>query len=140
MHYAKATGSMIMDKTKKVDISDSEWKVMQVLWKESPQTLGEIASKLEGKVSWDKTTINTLLRRLMKKEAVSYHEARYYKYYPIVTEKECLKHEMNDILKRLFYSSPKKLMATLVANENFTENDLSDIEDLLKDIKKRGDK
>lgn len=127
-----------MDIVKKIDISDSEWKVMQVLWEKSPQTLGEIALKLEGKVSWDKTTINTLLRRLMKKDAVSYHEARYYKYYPIVTEEECLKHEMNDILRRLFYSSPKKLMATLVENENFTDDDLSDIEELLQDIKKRG--
>jgi BlaI family penicillinase repressor len=129
-----------MDKAKMIDISESEWKVMQVLWKESPQTLGDIASKLEGKVSWDKTTINTLLRRLMKKEAVSFHEARYYKYYPLVTEQECLKAEMNDILRRLFYSSPKKLMATLVQNENFTDDDLNDIENLLKDIKKRGTK
>jgi BlaI family penicillinase repressor len=129
-----------MNKTKKVDISESEWKVMQVLWKDSPQTLGEIASKLEGRVSWDKTTINTLRRRLMKKKAVSFHEARYYKYYPIVTEEECLKDEMNDILNRLFYSSPKKLMATLVENESFTDKELSDIEDLLQDIKKRGTK
>lgn len=125
-------------KSKKIDISISEWKVIQILWQHSPQTLGEIAKKLEGKVDWNKTTINTLLRRLMKKNAVSFIEARYYKYYPLVSEQECLKEEMNQILERLFYSSPKKLMAALVENENFTDDDLSELEDLLNNIRKRG--
>ena len=122
----------------KKDISASEWKVMQVLWKKSPLTLGEIAKKLEGKADWDKTTINTLLRRLMKKNAVSFIEARFYKYYPLVTEEECLKEEINQILENLFYSSPKKLMATLVESESFTEDDLSELENLLDSIRKRG--
>ncbi|MCK5129867.1 MAG: BlaI/MecI/CopY family transcriptional regulator [Clostridiales bacterium] len=129
-----------MSDVKKTDISDSEWKVMQILWKKSPQTLGEIAVDLGDSVTWDKTTINTLLRRLMKKKAVSYVEARYYKYYPLVTEKECLKEEMNEILNKLFYSSPKKLMVTLVENENFTDEDLSELQKLLNNIKNRGEK
>lgn len=127
-----------MTDSKRIDISTSEWKVMQILWQKSPQTLGEIAKKLEGKVTWNKTTINTLLRRLMKKKAVSFHEARYYKYYPLVTEHECLQDEMKEILDRLFYSSPKKLMVTLVENESFSDSDLSDIESMLKDIRNRG--
>ena len=129
---------MAINNSNKKDISASEWKVMQVLWKKSPLTLGEIAKRLEGKADWDKTTINTLIRRLMKKSAVSFIEARFYKYYPLVTEKECLKEEMNQILENLFYSSPKKLMTTLVESESFTEDDLSELENLLDSIRKRG--
>jgi BlaI family penicillinase repressor len=127
-----------MTEYKKIDISTSEWKVMQILWDKSPQTLGEISKQLEDKVSWNKTTINTLLRRLVKKQAVSFHEARFFKYYPIVTESECLKEEMKEILDRLFYSSPKKMMVALVENENFNDEDLSEIERMLKDIRNRG--
>lgn len=129
-----------MDKEKALDITQSEWKVMQVLWKQSPKELGEIAKELEDTESWSKTTINTLLRRLVKKGAVDYIEARFYRYYPLVSEEECLKNEMTDMLNRLFYSSPKKLMATLVENENFSDHDLIELESLLEDIKKRGDK
>jgi BlaI family penicillinase repressor len=123
----------------KIDITESEWLVMQVLWKKSPLTLGEIAKKLDGKADWNKTTINTLLRRLMKKEAVSYKEARFYKYYPLVTERECLKAEMKDILNKFFYSSPQKLMATLVESEDFTQNDITELEKLLNQIKDKGE-
>jgi BlaI family penicillinase repressor len=129
-----------MTKQNKIDISTSEWKVMRILWEKSPQTLGEISKELEDKVSWNKATINTLLRRLVKKQAVSFHEARFFKYYPIVTEKDCLKEEMKEILDRLFYSSPKKMMVTLVENEKFSDEDLSEIERMLSDIRNRGKK
>ncbi len=128
-----------MSSKNKIDITESEWIVMQALWEKSPQTLGEIAKTINNKADWNKTTINTLLRRLMKKEAVSYKEARFYKYYPLVTEKECLKAEMKDILNKFFYSSPQKLMATLVESEDFSKDDISELEKLLKQIKEKGE-
>lgn len=126
-----------MDNNNKLNISESEWKVMQVLWKQSPLTLGEISKKLGDRVTWNKSTINTLLRRLIKKGAASFDEARYYRYYPLVDEKKCLKEEMNKILEYLFYSSPKKLMVTLIENENFNNDDILQIEELLKSIKEK---
>lgn len=126
---------------KKIDISDSEWKVMQVLWEsKDPLTLGEISNNLGDSVSWNKSTIHTLIRRLIDKGAVNFQEARYFKYYPLVTEKECLNKEVKEIIKSKFYSSPKKLMATLVESEDLTLDDIDEVMDILKGIKKRIDK
>ena len=124
----------------KVDITDSEWKIMQVLWgSEAPMTIGEIAGKLGDTVTWNKRTVHTLIRRLMEKNAVSFKEARYYEYYPLVSEKECLRDEVLQIIKNRFHSSPKKLMAALIDSEDLSAGDIDEVMDILKDIKKRID-
>jgi len=121
----------------KVNITASEWKVMQIIWNEPYLTLGEIKKRLDESVQWDKTTLNTLLRRLRNKGVVGVKEARYYKYYSKLSEDECLMSEMDSILKRFFYSSPNKLMATLVKHEDFDEESLKELEKLITEIKEK---
>ena len=53
-----------------ISISESEWRVMKIVWNNSPQTLPEILDKLKG-TDWSKTTIQTYLSRLVKKGALS---------------------------------------------------------------------
>jgi BlaI family penicillinase repressor len=119
----------------KINITESEWKIMQVIWNEPYLTLGNIKNRLDAIIVWDRTTINTLLRRLRKKSVVGVKEMRYNKYYALVSEDECLTQEMGTILSKFFYKSPKRLMTTLVKNENFSKDDIMDIENLLKAIK-----
>jgi len=123
------------DTDKKINITASEWKIMQVLWKDPYLTLAEIKNRLDSIIVWDRTTINTLIRRLRKKNIVGVEEARYCKYYPLVSESVCLKIEMSSILQKFFYRSPKKLMMTLVEQEDFTKEDIEEIENLLATIK-----
>lgn len=120
----------------KINITESEWKIMQVIWNEPNLTLGDIKKRLDEIILWDRTTISTLLRRLKKKNVVGAIDGRYAKYYALVSENECLLQEINSILDKFFYQSPKKLMATLVKNEKFSDDDIKDIEELLESIKK----
>lgn len=121
----------------KINITESEWKVMQVIWNEPYLTLGEIKKRLDKVIVWDRTTINTLIRRLKKKNVVGVKEARYNQYYALVSEDECLLQEMNSFLDKFFYKSPQKLMATLVKHENFSKEDIEEIEALLLSIKEK---
>lgn len=50
-----------------LSISESEWRVMKIVWSNSPQTLPEILDRLK-ETGWSKTTIQTYLARLVKKE------------------------------------------------------------------------
>ena len=123
---------------KKIKITESEWKIMQEIWDCPYLTLGEIKKRLEEKnIVWDKTTVNTLIRRLKNKKALGAKQERYYKYYPLVSEDECLQNEMDSILKRFFYSSPNKLMATLVKHEDFDAQNLAELEKLIAQIKEQ---
>ena len=48
-----------------LSISESEWRVMKIVWSNSPQTLPEILDRLKV-TGWSKTTTQTHLARLGK--------------------------------------------------------------------------
>ena len=56
-----------------LSISESEWRVMKIVWSNSPQTLPEILDRLK-ETGWSKTTIQTYLARLVKKGALTRSE------------------------------------------------------------------
>lgn len=49
------------------NISESEWEIMTVLWKEAPLTANEIISNLQERTDWKPKTIRSLLDRLVKR-------------------------------------------------------------------------
>lgn len=52
----------------KVHLSNSEWKIMNVLWEFSCVTISQIVTKLNEKKFWDKHTVITMLNRMEKRE------------------------------------------------------------------------
>ena len=54
---------------KEYSISESEWEVMKVLWKNPNSTMSFIVEQLEGR-GWSYSTIKTLVKRLTDKEFV----------------------------------------------------------------------
>ena len=120
---------------KKINITESEWKIMQIIWKSPDLTLAQIKNELDKTIVWDRTTISTLLRRLRQKNVVGVKEARSNQYYPLVSEDDCLLGEIDSILSKLFYKSPQKLVATLAKHEDFSKEDIEEIEKLLSEIK-----
>ena len=58
-----------------LSISESEWRVMKIVWSNSPQTLPEILDRLK-ETGWSKTTIQTYLARLVKKRSIDYKTSR----------------------------------------------------------------
>lgn len=64
-----------------LNVSDAEWKVLTVLWDESPLTLMEITRRLESETGWKKTTVMTFLRRMIDKGTITYIERNRTKYF-----------------------------------------------------------
>ena len=54
-----------------VNLSDGEWKIMNVLWERESATITELTAILQGETGWDKHIIITMLNRMLKKGAVS---------------------------------------------------------------------
>ena len=54
----------------KIDLSNSEWKLMNRLWQTSPMTITELTAALKEETGWSKNTVITMLSRLEGKEAV----------------------------------------------------------------------
>lgn len=91
----------------KYNISDAEWRIMQILWaSDEPMTSGEIIAKVKEQCDRGPTTIKTLLQRLVSKGFVDFTvdaaDRRIYHYRPKVTEKECVEKENRDFVS-LYY-------------------------------------
>lgn len=119
-------------KEKNITISESEWKVMRILWEKPELTLKEIASGLE-ETDWSYTTIRTLVTRLLEKGAINADRtASNFKYSPMVTENECRRKEVNRFLARVFDGSVSMLVSTLTRDSNLTEEEQKELMSIIE--------
>ena len=70
-------------------ISEAEFEVMKIVWKYAPISTNEITEKLTQISSWSPKTIQTLIKRLVSKKALTYEKQnRVFVYTPLVKEDE----------------------------------------------------
>ncbi|MDF2537972.1 MAG: hypothetical protein K0S76_993 [Herbinix sp.] len=120
------------------NISDSEWKIMKVIWKKSPMLGSEIVEELEADTGWNPKTIHTLIRRLVAKGAITAKkENTYYKYYAAVSEDECVKEETKTFLDKCFNGSLNMLLTNFIKEEKLSEEDIDELQALLNSKKRR---
>jgi BlaI family transcriptional regulator, penicillinase repressor len=120
------------------NISDSEWKVMKVIWKKSPMLGSEIVQELESNTGWNPKTIHTLIRRLVAKGVITAKkEKTYYSYYAAVSEDECVKEETKTFLEKCFNGSLNMLITNFIKDEKLSEKDIEELEALLNSKKSR---
>ena len=84
-------------------ISEAEFEVMKIVWKYAPINTNEITEKLTLTTSWSPKTIQTLIKRLVSKKALSSEkQSRVFVYTPLVQEDEYIRQESNSFLKRYY--------------------------------------
>src|SRR4051812_34864990 len=106
------------------EITESEWKVMRVLWRQSPLPAYDIASELSRTEDWHPNTIKTLLSRLHRKKAVAVKKYKnLFLYSPLVTEAESIQAESQNFLERLFGGSVRPLLVHFAESEKLTKED-----------------
>ena len=68
-----------------INLSDSEWKLMNHLWAKSPRTITELTAAVREETGWSKNTVITMLSRLEAKGAVAHEEGgRAKRYTPLL--------------------------------------------------------
>jgi BlaI family penicillinase repressor len=114
--------------------SDGEWKLMNLLWDESPLTISKMVSALKTDTGWGKATINIMLNRLADKGAVRIETGGRSKlFYPITGRSDAVRSEAKSTLSRIKTGSLALLVSTMTE-----ESDLSDaeIEELVTILRK----
>ena len=117
-------------------ISEGEHAVMEVLWVESPLTASEVAERIPDSRGWSERTVKTMLGRLLAKGALSHVEdGRRYLYRPVVERADYAERETRKLADRLFGGRAAPLVAHLAASDGLTDQDIAELEALLKDLK-----
>jgi len=86
-----------------IKITESEWKIMRVLWEYSPISSKDIIGIFHGINDWSPTTIKTFISRLVGNNVISFHqENNKQMYFPLITEKECVENEMIATIHKVY--------------------------------------
>ncbi|MEM1059146.1 MAG: BlaI/MecI/CopY family transcriptional regulator [Verrucomicrobiota bacterium] len=118
--------------------SDAEWRVLKLLWQRAPQTSQELCEQLEPETNWKPSTVKTLLSRLVAKGAVQTEaHGRAYLFTAVVSEAESQRAEAQSFLERVFSGGVSPLMAHFVESHDLTDEQIREIEALLKKTKRK---
>ncbi len=120
-----------------MSISPAESVVMEVLWQKHPQSAEDIVAALQGKQSWQATTITTLLSRLLKKGAITRtKQGRSYLYRPCLQRDQYLLAESAGIIDRLFGGRVAPLVAHLSEHRKLSQKDIEELQHLIDEMQR----
>ena len=112
-----------------MQISDAEWQVMKIIWMQGEQTSMDLIRVLAERFDWSKSTIQTLLARLVEKECLTRKkEGKSFVYSALLTLDQSRDLLVQDIKDKVCSRRIKNLLADLIVECDFTLADLEDLE------------
>lgn len=118
---------------KRINLSDGEWNIMNVLWKSAPQTITKLTSALKESTGWSKHTIITMLNRMESKGAVRYEQGvKAKQYYPVVERAETALEETESFLDKVYSGSLGLMVNTMVERNSLSKEEIEELYAILK--------
>ena len=117
----------------KIELSNSEWKLMRRLWDRAPSTITELTAALREETGWSKNTVITMLSRLEAKGAVGCRQgepAR--RYYPLLEQKDAARTETKSFLDRVYGGRVGLMMSAMVESRGLSEDDIAELSAILE--------
>lgn len=112
-----------------MQISDAEWQVMKIIWMQGEQTSTDLIRVLAERFDWSKSTVQTLLARLVEKECLTRKkEGKSFVYSALLTLDQSRNLLVQDIKDKVCSRRIKNLLADLIVECDFTQADLEDLE------------
>ena len=119
-----------------MQISDAEWQVMKIIWMQGEQTSTDLIMVLAERFDWSKSTIQTLLARLVEKECLTRKkEGKFFVYSALLTLDQSRDLLVQDIKDKVCSRRIKNLLADLITECDFTQADLEDLEAVISEKK-----
>ena len=115
-------------------ISEAEFEVMKIVWKYAPISTNEITEKLLQTTNWSPKTIQTLIKRLVTKGALTYEkQSRMFVYTPMVKESEYIGQESSSFLNRYYDGDITAMVSAFIENDKLSESELDTLRTLLSE-------
>ncbi|HEW4710490.1 TPA: CopY/TcrY family copper transport repressor [Streptococcus pneumoniae] len=119
-----------------MQISDAEWQVMKIIWMQEEQTSTDLIRVLAERFDWSKSTVQTLLARLVEKECLTRKkEGKSFVYSALLTLDQSRDLLVQDIKDKVCSRRIRNLLADLIVECEFTQTDLEDLEAVISEKK-----
>lgn len=115
-------------------ISEAEFEVMKVIWKYAPISTNEVTEKLTQTTDWSPKTIQTMLKRLVTKKALTYEkQSRVFVYTPLVPETEYIRQKSNSFLNKYYNGNIVSMLTSYLEDDKLSKTELDTLRHLLSD-------
>ena len=113
-------------------LTRAEEEIMRILWQLGKGFVKDVLAEMpEPKPAYN--TVSTIIRILEKKGVVGYTAyGKTHEYYPLITEAEYKRFEMNQLINNYFDSSLPKLVSFFVKDHDLNTKDLDEIIKLMQ--------
>ena len=118
-----------------IDLSPSEWQVMECLWEKSPKTGRELTAELEEKMDWNRSTTLTLLRRMEAKGTVRGDSSGAVRqFYPAFAREDAALQETEDFLHRVYHGSLSMMVSAMTRKQAVSKKELDELYEMLQTL------
>ena len=113
-------------------LSDAELDVMLAVWQNRPPVLRRDLEEQLKSHNWADTTVLTLLSKLVEKGYLSLErQGRRNLYTPLVSERDYRRWANRSFLGKMYQSSLRRMVASLVESSDLTDRDLQELEEFI---------
>lgn len=117
----------------RINLSDGEWNIMNVLWEGAPMTIMQLTAALKESTGWSKHTVITMLGRMESKGAIKYENGvRAKQYYPAVERTETVLGETESFLGKVYSGSLGLMVNTMVERNSLSKKEIDELYAILK--------
>lgn len=120
-------------------LNNSEWIIMEKLW-ERPYTMMQLFHLLKEETGWSKSTVVTMLGRMVDKGVIAYKEGdKAREYYPLLKQEDVAASETKNLIDKVFHGSVNMMMNTLVKSKTLSNDEIKELQAILKKAGEKDD-
>ena len=119
-----------------VKLFDSELKVMNVLWKEGDLPAKQISDVLKEATGWNMNTTYTVIKKCIAKGAIERREPNFL-CHALIERDVVQAAETEELLHKLFDSSPDLLFASLLGHQKLSKAQLDNLRRMVSELQAR---
>ena len=114
-------------------VTDSEWKIMELLWKREHMTMMEITAALQEETGWTKHTVVSLLRRMgAKGSAEVVPGTSPMEYRALIPRRDAVRQETRSVIRKVFGGRSALLISELVDQDELSSEEIDELMRLLE--------
>jgi predicted transcriptional regulator len=124
-------------RTKSQTLTETELRLMEVLWNRGPSTAREVLDALPDPDSRAYSTVRTMLGVLEQKGYVTHREqGRAFVYEPRVERDQARASAVRHLVRRFFNDSPEQLVLNLIEDEQIDPGELARLKKMIEESDK----
>ena len=116
-----------------INLTNSEWYVMDCLWQRTSMTVMELVGALNQRLGWAKSTTITTLRRMEDKGLVLCRtQGRTKHYSPAVSKDRAVRRETRSFLDKVYQGSVGMMVSAMAEDKALSRAEIDELYEILR--------